>query len=318
MKYIVSLGLTVSCFCQKGNESNNFREVLSIGNSKGVAFIEVGEIVTDRQGFIYVTDAYGYKVKKFSADGKCRGEFGSRGKQTGQFQAGPYKIDCMSDTLAVVDLGTSTVQFFTADMKSAGEMHTSSPIVDIAFNTHGQLFVSTANLYKQNEEVLMLYDRTGAVVSKVTLNSLSGAAAMDMILICTTPDDHLVVAFVNRNKIILYDSTLRVVSECKIAGLPDQSASNAPKVEGFGSIPEGEIFRDIGATKDGKIFLLGGFYSPHPNRDVYILDRNLNQLSTMVLPGETGLLYIDKNGAIFTREKKRTVVKKYLLKNSSF
>ncbi len=304
-------------FSQQKVKSITLKEVCSIGNSNQSLFIQVGDIACDNKGFIYVTDQYQYKVKKFDDKGKFISEFGSRGKQRGQFQAGPANIKCITDTIAVVDLGTSNILFFAADFNMLSKIDVSCPIADIAFDKGGRLYASMIP-YEDEESIIRLFDRNGNNVSHLPLYKISGDPFLNITMLCVGANDYLIVEYLYVNKIIVYTDKHEFLTQFKIKELPDQSVANEFSGSKVGSFPEGEMFRDIAADKKGYIYVLGGLYSKHPNRDVYVADYNGDLQTTFVLPEESGILYFDAKGFLYTREQKRTVVKKYAVQYHNF
>jgi len=304
-------------FSQQKVKSIKLREICSIGNSDQSLFIQVGDITCDDKGFIYVTDQYQYKVKKFDYKGKFISEVGSRGKQRGQFQAGPANIKCITDTVAIVDLGTSNVLFFAADFNLLSKIDVSCPIADIAFDKGGRLYASMIP-FGDKESVIRLFDRSGNIVLHIPLYKTSRDPFLNITMLCVDANDYLIVGYLYINKIIVYTDKHEFLTQFKIKELPDQSIANELNSSKIGSFPEGEMFRDIAADKKGYIYVLGGFYSKHPNRDVYVTNYNGDLQTTFILPDESGTLYFDTKGFLYTREQKRTVVKKYAVQYYNF
>ena len=291
--------------------SPQFKEVLSIQGPIDEPFIEIGDVAVDKRGAIYVTDGYGLKVRRFSPDGTTTGEFGGRGSGKSEFQSGPYRIDCLNDTLAVVDAGSSEVRFFTKRFTFARSIQTTGPVLDVAFTCSGDIWIAAATLSGKRSEPVRRYGKSGQVLSEVGVESSEDGSAFTMVSLAADKQGHLVVLYRYRNKIEVYDSMGRNVSKTKVEGLPERAGRSFQVSGDMGAIPEGEIFRDVSIGADAKVYVLGGMYSSHPNRDVYVLDIHGNLLTELTLPAETGLLYIDGKGFFYTRESKRTVLKKY-------
>ncbi len=109
-----------------------------------------------------------------------------------------------------------------------------------------------------------------------------------------------------------------MTSSFRIAGLPDEAPSEKSPYAELGSIPEGSLIQDICADRRGNIFVLCGEYGNHPQRDVFVYDYGGNPVTTLTLPDKTGVLFIDSHGDLYTREKQRSVVRKYQLTYVNF
>ena len=310
--------VALNIYAQQGNRSVHLREIYQLGEKEHQAFVQVGEVAADSKGSVFVTDRFQYSIKKFNSRGVFQKEFGKRGKKTGEFRAVPYNIDCMHDTVAVVEVGTERVQFFSDDLQPIGEMTTAGPVADMAYNNSGCIFASVIPLSGRKEDVVMLYDKRGKIVSKVPLSDVTGQPAMDMILLCTDLKDRLIVAYQYRNRIEIYSENIQMIHQFSVSGLPKQAGVNTMYVEKLGALPEGKLILDLSTDSAGHIFILGGDYSTHPNQDVYVYDYDGNPLTTFILPEQSGILYIDKQGFLYTREKHRRVIKKYAITRVNF
>jgi hypothetical protein len=274
-------------------------------------FIKVGEITTDSKNNIYVSDDYAYSVKRFNPDGIFQHEFGRRGKQDGEFRSFLFRMICSKDTLAISELGNSRVLFFTSDGKFIRKFSVAGTIVDIVFDEKRRIYTSLMPLSKKNGDYVLLYDNLGRMVSSVFLQHLSTEKSFNMVQLAIDKKNNLIVAYHFMNHIEVFDETQKEIAEFTIRGLPDKSPAVKSTYEELGNIPQGEIIKDIAVDPKGNIFVLAGDYTTHPSKDVFVLDATGHQLTNLVLPSRTGFIYIDSQGFLYTREKERTIVKKY-------
>jgi hypothetical protein len=281
-------------------------------------FIKVEEIASDSNDEVYVTDSYQFSVKKFNNRGILKAEFGKRGKNPGEFKSFPFKIDCLADTLALVEVGSSKIELLTSTFTSLGEIPAGGPIVDIAFNRSGLIYAGMMPLSRRKEDVVMLYDKSGAVVSKVPLTEVRGEPAFDMVHLAVDPHDNLVVAYRYVNNISIYGPRQEMIRSFRVSGFPDQSASQKSKYEELGSLPEGDMIKDVAVDQRGHIFVLGGDYAKQPGRDVFVYAYDGTLMTTFTLPDKSGILHLDTRGYLYTRERQRSVVKKYKLDYVNF
>ncbi|MBI1803113.1 MAG: hypothetical protein HYR77_01470 [Ignavibacteria bacterium] len=303
-------------FGEHSPRSISCKEVLELGAKDN--FIKVEEIVSDSSGDIFVTDSYQYSIKKFDSRGFLVQAFGKRGKTASDFKSFPYKIQCWADTLALVELGSSDIHFFTPEFTSAGITSVGGPIVDIAFNTLGQIYASMIPFSHRKEDIVILYDKSGRILSRVPLTQARGEPAFDMIHLAVDSSDNLLIAYRYVNNITIYDNRQRIKSSFRIRGLPDESPSEKSAHTELGSLPTGNIIQDVSIDRRGNIFVLCGDYAKHPQRDVFVYDYRGNPVTNLTLPDKTGILFIDSHGYLYTREKQRSVVKKYRLTYVNF
>ena len=274
-------------------------------------FIKVGEITTDSKNNIYVADDYAFSVKRFDPEGAFQHEFGRRGKKDGEFSSFLFRMICARDTLALCELGNSRVLLFTTDGMFVRTFSVPGPIVDIAFDDKRRVYTSLMPVSKNNGDYVLLYDSFGNMVSRVFLHHVSGERSFNMVQLAVDSKNNLIVAYHFLNRIEVFRDGREQLAEFTVRGLPEKSPAAKSKYEELGSIPQGEIIKDIAVDPKDNIFVLAGEYSSHPSRDVVVLDSLGRQLAALVLPSRTGFIYIGHDGFLYTREQERTVVKKY-------
>ncbi len=309
-------GLPCSIHAQNrvvGQKKITLMEILSIGNEM---FTQVGEITTDADDCIYVTDEYQYQVKKFNDRGKLVQVYGKRGNQPGQFLAGPYEIQCLHDTLAIVGQASSTIQFFTKGFIPLNDTRMAGVVVDFCLTHGGEIFSSTIQNPSRSENALMRYSKNGAVTAKLTPRGIAHDPILDMMLLSVDDKNCLVVAYLFMNRILVYDSQQNCVADFTLASLPPGAVTESD-LKNLSTMPD-NLVSDVAVDGMGNIFILGGMLSPHPNRDVYVTDYHGILQTHFLLPDQTGILYLDRKGHLFTREKKRSIVKKYGLQYLNF
>lgn len=285
------------------------REILSLGAPGNDLFTQIGEITTDAEENIYVTDEYQYKVKKFNRTGALLNNYGTRGRQPGQFQAGPYEIQCLHDTLAIVEEGSSTVKFYTNNFVPVNDARLGGAVVDFCLTQGGELFSSSIQPPSRSERTLMRYARNGCVASTIDLHGMAHDPILDMTLLCMDKNDNLFVAYLFMNRVLVYDHHQDCISDFTVPSLPNVAATESD-LKNLSAMPD-NLVSDLAVDNRGNIFILGGLLSPHPNRDVFVTDYHGNLQTRFLLPDQSGIIYLDNRGHLFTREKKRSVVKKY-------
>lgn len=279
-----------------------------------MAFTQVGEIASDRSGNIFVTDKLEYRIMKFDAHGRFHCAFGNRGREDYSFQGGPYMIDSHADTLAIADAGTSHIKLFSTTMTFLRDLTLGGPILDLAFDNRGYLYASMFRSYEESHEIVACYRSTGELVARYPLPRIHRDPPFNLVTIAVDARNRLIVAYKYLNLVAVYNDTRTLVSTFSIDGLPQEPTTMRFEGSGAGSIPETEIFNDVSVDNRGWIYLLAGGYSTRPNRDVYVVDGAGNVKALIQLPSPTGIIHIGKAGFLYTRERHRTVVRRYLLR----
>ncbi len=288
----------------------NLQEVLRIGD--GAQFIRIEEVCVDRQGNIYVSDSYQYAVKKFSSAGKLLKEFGKRGGGDNEFQGFPYKIIRTHDTLGIVERGLSRIRMYLPDFTFVKSFSAPGGIVDAVMDMRGRALVNIIPVSGMRDDLLLLLDNSGAILSRIYLSDTRSEPVLNMVHLGVDSKNDFVVAHRFLNNVTLYSDGGNVMWSFTIPGLPAQSTMEKSTNPIVPAMPEADLIADLAVdTRTDRYFLLGGKYSPHPNRDVYVYDNRGVWLSTFILPEKSGILTIDEMGYLYTRESERTIVKKY-------
>jgi hypothetical protein len=308
MPQIFIFSAAISCFGQD-EPSVSLTEILSIGGNG--EFIRIEEVTSDHHGNIYVTDAYRYSVKKFSPTGALMGEYGKRGNDYEDFEAPPYKIICHNETLAIVAKGTARVQLFTENFMYAGQFLLPGAITDIIFDRRGRIVAGIIPYDSSENRRLFLLEKSGQITASAPSYKNGEGPAFDMMHISAGSGNTIIVAYRFTNTVILYTDELKIIKIFTVPVLLPESPSIAGTSEELGKIPQGDLIKDIGTDLGGNIFILSGDYTDSPHRDVYLFDPEGRFLTRFQLPRKSGILYIDNQGSMYTRENQRTVVKKY-------
>ncbi len=287
------------------------REVATINGVKGDEFVQVTDIAVLHDQTVLVADRFDYALREFDSMGVFQRKFGRRGKEPGEFKAIPYKLVAINNMLAVAELGANSIKLLGPDLLIAQTIKTAGSIVDLAADEMGRIYTSVIPSSGDKADILISYDISGNLVGKIPLDDAVGEPAFGMLFLCVDADQRLIGAYQSINKIFIRDAAGRMVRRFSVDGLPERAGRNMEYIEKIGSLPEGSIFADVAADRAGHILVLGGDYAPHPKRDVYVLDYAGHTLLTFQLPDQTGLLYVDRQGYLYTREQHRRVVKKY-------
>jgi hypothetical protein len=296
---------------QKNPKSITLREIATYPSKSEEPFTQVGEVTADRDGNVYVTDEFQWSVRKFSADGRMLARFGRRGKALGAFQSGPARVDCLGDTIAIVEMGSNRVQFLTTRFIPIAETYLPGAILDLVLLNDGGLVSATVQSPSRSDRTLGIYSREGAFTLSIPLVKPRHDPILDMTCLARDQNDVLAVAYRFINNVMLFDNHRMLLCSFSVSGLPAESGGEIAAGT-FTGMPD-ELIKDIAFDGRGNIFILSGTLSAHPGRDVFVTDYRGRVQTTVLLPDKSGLIYLDRKGHLFTREQRRTVVKKYRL-----
>lgn len=311
LRILLLVVLTFPAQVDAGGKRITLTQVLTIGDSSGSTFTQIGDVVVNKKGSIYVTDRFQYRVKKFDSFGTFQKEYGKRGRGESEFQVGPGRIALNKAMLAISDLGTSRIVLLTEELAGIEEMSAAAPIVDLAFNKNGDIFCSVLPPTGITDDILMLYSKSGSVTARILLDHPDTRVPFQMVLLCADRKNSLIAAYSSFNRIMVYDSSMRLRSSFRVNTLADSVESDTLGNGKFDIVPKGKLINDLSVYMDSLIFVLSGDYSKYPNRDVCVLNYHGDLVGMFSLPRESGLLYIDDSGFLYTRENQRTVIRKY-------
>ena len=141
----------VSQFALDGTFIGIFTGTGEEGSGDGEFKFALGITVLGSSGEVAVVDQYNHRVQIFDSEGKYKRQFGTEGKEDGQFN---YPTGLTSDAhgnLLVVD-GTNRLQVFDPEGKhlctrSDLGLHTDS-LKDIAWSTGGEIAVAGGSAQK--------------------------------------------------------------------------------------------------------------------------------------------------------------------------
>jgi hypothetical protein len=162
------------------------------------------------------------------------------------------------------------------------------------------------------DELLMEVPPDGKAPSKVRLSDVRQEPVLNMAHLAVTSKNELVVAHRFLNSVALYDVDRNIRKVFSVATWPSQAPMEPSTITAYKELPPGDLIADLAVDRrTDYLFILGGEYSTDPYREVQVYDRNGRWLTALRLPEKSGILYVDEAGHLFTREKERTVLKRY-------
>jgi hypothetical protein len=312
-----SLLLCVMLMMPAFNTAQTLRDLKprgAIGNSKNDYVLGTYGLSFLPGPMTLISDKLEYKLKCFDKNGKIVRWVGKRGKLDGEFQ-GPGPVDATSNEIAVADLSSNRVQVFSATLQHKRTFYVENPVFSVRFDPAGHLWLGM--LPNERGESLLEIDRDGQVMRKLALRNLSQNEFENIFQMTITGQGTIVIAYMVQNKVEVWDTTGRFVTEFSVGGIPLRPKQVKISRGLFSSdlvAPEDNLFWGVAADRKSQIYLLAGAYTEHPDRDIYVLDQEGRLISRLTLPENSKGIFIDNHDELYSIEAFRTAIRIYDLK----
>jgi hypothetical protein len=265
------------------------------------------------RGEILIADRLDYRIKIVDTRGNPLRKIGGRGEGPGKF-LGPGPIDYASDRIAVADFASSTIQTYSSLLGWQTRFRVPGTVADLCWDFRGNLWVVL--LPRSSPATLSLFGRDGRLKSSRPLRHATGNAFADVCALARAPGGGVVVTYLVRNIIEVWDANGRWCRDLTVPGLPAHIASQrigiGPRSESL-DIPEGVLFWSMTVDARGRIFILGGDCSEHPGRDVYVLGEDGRSLGQITLLEEAAMIRLDSGDRLWAVGKRRDSLSEYRL-----
>jgi len=281
-------------------------------------FLDIQGFCVTNDGEVIVGDKLDYSVRKVNYNTGLSRSIGKRGANPGEFIRGPGPVDCTAQTIAVIDFTSGRIQLFNSSLIFKKLFRAPGAIGSVAFDKNGSLWVGCFTGQKDRE--LFQYDSTGRFRRTIPLRNTNGGMFDDICLVCTTPFNDVVVTYFTRNIIEVWDTSGNFKRQFSVPGIIPRSVYKTLSdgaSSGFQSVPDGTIFVCITADDSGRIYVVGGQYSPEPGRNVYVLDTSGKFLTQFVLPMPSRIIRI-RNNILYAVEGNGTLITQYKMQFIGF
>lgn len=281
-------------------------EVLTIGNLDDDSLFQWVGVVTDADGFIYVTDAMDYSLKKFDAAGNLLAKIGGRGQGPGEFSA-PRLLDCSEHYLYVTEQYQPVVKVFDKRLRYRFHIPLEGPAGDIKALDDG--LVAVAVLSAKHENHLEFYDRAGNIVKKIYFSDRPSGMLTDMVSFELDGQGNLYLVYNFADRIVKLDGSGKKVWVKNLLGIKQVKRE---KIAAY-MVPTEIVYKDAAMDRAGNLFILGGKFSENRSRDVYVLNPQGEVFSILTLPETSHCIYIDSKNFLYSRANDGITLKKYKL-----
>jgi hypothetical protein len=286
-------------------------EVLSIGTLDDDTLFQWTGMAVDAQGSIYVLDAMDYSLKKFDARGRLIKKTGRKGEGPGEFRM-PRLLDCSPTHVYTTDQGVLDISVFDHDLKFQKRIRCPLPVMHLKALAEGKIAVLTPGL--QEPAKIRVLDGAGKVLSGITYMNKESGLLMDSLSFAVGPGGHFFLAFLFQDKIERWSADGRLLWTRTILGSKKTGTMEfASKAMSF-VLPTETCLKDIALDSRGRVYVLGGKLSPHPGRDVHVLNGDGRKLAMFVLPDTSHCLYIDSGDFLYVRANDGITLKKYRMR----
>jgi hypothetical protein len=263
-------------------------------------------VSVDGEGFIYVTDAMDYSLKKFDAQGKLVKKTGRKGQGPGEFMA-PRALVSSGNRLFVTDQSVPGIQVFDNDLKYEKHIPLNLLVTEIAALSDHELACKAFETGRA-PRILIIGD-DGRVVSEIGYGEKNMPMMMDLVDFAASTDGFFYLAYSHMDRLEKLSAGGRAVWTKELLGV---NRVKTDRVSSF-VVPTQIVYKDIALDRSGHIFILGGSFSKNPGRDVYVLSGDGDILATFTLPETSHCLFIDERNSLYVRANEGITLKKYKL-----
>ena len=123
--------------------------------------------------------------------------------------------------------------------------------------------------------------------------------------------NYFMIAYNWKDKIDRYYKSGRLVWTRSLLDNKDaQTRKEGYSKRSFGMYPVEAVYKAIALDKQGDLFILGGDLSENINRDVYVLSKDNELITTFTLSEASRTIHIDRNNFLYSRsEDGKTLIK---------
>lgn len=291
-------------FAEKELKKISLEEVLSIGALDDEILFQWAGVAVDDEGYIYVTDAMDYSLKKFDAQGDFINKAGGKGQGPGEFMA-PRLLDCSEDFLYTTDQSVHGIQVFDRELNFIRRIRIKMPISDLRILSDSEIAITSISM--DENPAIFLFSEEGELVRKIIYSQKRSPLMMDLVSFDFDPEGNLYIVYSfqdliekrNRAGQKLWSRNLLRVKKVK----KKKIASHV--------VPTEVVYKDVALDKEGNVFVMGGHLSKNRSRDVYVLSPQGEHLTTFTLPDTSHCIYIDKENFLYSRANEGVTLKKF-------
>lgn len=282
-------------------------EMLSIGNLDDDLIFMWADVFVDEAEIIYLTDLMDYSLKKFDRDGQLLKKTGRKGQGPGEFQA-PLGLSGSGNFLYVRDQYLLGIQVFDRDLNFVKRIPYKQIISEFKALSDECLAVVPMSL--KGAGALFLIDCKGDPIRQILYRQeknpqvLQNQVSFDM-----DREGNVYLAYNFRDKIDKIGPQGKIIWSRKLLDVKEVKKKTIQKF----TVPTAIIYKSVVVDSHGNLMILGGEFSKHNSRDVYVLNSRGEYLTTFTLPDTSHCLYLDSRNYLYSRANSGVTLKKYKL-----
>lgn len=298
-------------------ESIDIEEVFTIEGLGKSLIYQRGSVTTDREGNIYITDLQDYSIKKYNKIGELIKVSGKKGDEPGEFQ-GPNLIRYYKGKIYVSEIYRPGIQVFDEDLNFEFTIPIRVTATDLNIIYEDRIAVSTLRDDKSDGDYIFciyIYDSEGNEQDRIIYFTDNKFTMMNMISFEVYRKNYFLVAYTWKDKIGRFYKNGRLVWLKNLLGKKKAETEREKySKRSFSEYPVEAVYKAVALDTYGNLFVLGGDLSENINRDVYVLNKDGEHLTTFTLPEASRDIHIDRNNFLYSRSDEGKTLKKYILK----
>lgn len=323
MKYPKLSLITILFFCcisilpAQRRLSVYIEEVLAIGEKFEDLIYQRPGVTTDNEGNIYISDLENNSIKKYNKNGELIKESVQKGEESEEFR-GPSLIKYYNGKLYVSEVYKPGIQVLDRNLEFEFKIPIRFTMTDLNIISRDQIAVS-ALIYDWFEgnfvSCIYIYDSKGEEKEKIIYSRDRNFTMMNMINFVVDRRYNFFIAYTWKDKIGRYNKdgkllwTKSLLDNKKVKTRIEKGSKPT-----FGEYPVEAVYKSIALDTRGNLFVLGGHLSENSCRDVYVLSKSGQHLTTFTLPETSHVIYIDRKNFLYSRSDKGMTLRKYALK----
>jgi len=287
-------------------QSIKIKEVLSIGDLEDDKLYQWVGVITDSKHNIFVTDNMDYSLKKFDDQGNLLKKTGRKGEGPGEFLA-PRYLGHSELFVYVSDQYRPSLQVFDDNLNYKRSIKIQMPISDFKIISDDDIAIST--LSYESIGKIFVFNSKGELKYELIYSHIKAPYGMNRVQFEIDAQGYYYVAYSFKDTVAKFNPEGKNLWSKKILGIKEVKREKIGPIK----LPTKMVYKDIELDSSGNIYVLGGSFSEHKSRDVYVLNPEGKLLTTITLPDSSHCIHIGRDDFLYSRANEGVTLKKYKL-----